>query len=45
MILANATEDIKSWLIWGYWISPLMYGQNALMANEFLGHSWHNVIS
>ncbi|WJX69962.1 transcription factor [Trifolium repens] len=35
-------KDIKSWWIWGYWISPLMYGQNALMANEFLGHSWHN---
>ncbi|CAK8535728.1 unnamed protein product [Lathyrus sativus] len=35
-------KDIKKWWIWGYWISPLMYGQNALMANEFLGHSWHN---
>jgi ABC-type multidrug transport system permease subunit len=45
MLLADATEDIKSWWIWGYWISPLMYGQNALMVNEFLGHSWHNVTS
>ncbi|CAJ2661303.1 unnamed protein product [Trifolium pratense] len=35
-------KDIKGWWIWGYWISPLMYGQNALMANEFLGNSWHN---
>jgi ABC-type multidrug transport system ATPase subunit len=35
-------KNIKSWWIWGYWISPLMYGQNALMVNEFLGHSWHN---
>ncbi|XP_058751871.1 pleiotropic drug resistance protein 1-like [Vicia villosa] len=35
-------KDIKKWWIWGFWISPLMYGQNALMANEFLGHSWHN---
>ncbi|KAK7405523.1 hypothetical protein VNO78_06905 [Psophocarpus tetragonolobus] len=35
-------EDIKSWWIWGFWISPLMYGQNALMGNEFLGNSWHN---
>ncbi|MCI03663.1 pleiotropic drug resistance protein 1-like, partial [Trifolium medium] len=42
MVLANATEDIKGWWIWGYWISPVMYGQNALMANEFLGNSWHN---
>ncbi|KAH1144939.1 hypothetical protein AAZX31_15G011700 [Glycine max] len=35
-------RDIKSWWIWGYWISPLMYGQNALMVNEFLSNSWHN---
>ncbi|RDX74835.1 Pleiotropic drug resistance protein 1 [Mucuna pruriens] len=33
-------KQIKSWWIWGYWISPLMYGQNALMVNEYLGHSW-----
>ncbi|KOM44563.1 hypothetical protein LR48_Vigan05g216800 [Vigna angularis] len=35
-------RDIKKWWIWGFWISPLMYGQNALMGNEFLGNSWHN---
>ncbi|XP_056691012.1 pleiotropic drug resistance protein 1 isoform X2 [Spinacia oleracea] len=35
-------RDVKSWWIWGYWISPLMYGQNALSVNEFLGHSWSN---
>ncbi|KAF2301529.1 hypothetical protein GH714_025541 [Hevea brasiliensis] len=23
-------DDIKKWWIWGYWISPLMYGQNVL---------------
>jgi len=33
-------KDIKNWWIWGYWISPLMYGQNAISVNEFLGHSW-----
>ncbi|XP_057454235.1 pleiotropic drug resistance protein 1-like [Lotus japonicus] len=33
-------KDIKGWWIWGYWTSPLMYGQNAIMANEFLGDSW-----
>ncbi|AES68067.2 drug resistance transporter-like ABC domain protein [Medicago truncatula] len=38
-------KDIKSWWIWGYWISPMMYGQNALMANEFLANSWHNATS
>ncbi|KAL4312829.1 hypothetical protein GQ457_01G039730 [Hibiscus cannabinus] len=32
--------DIKSWWIWGYWISPMTYGQNALMVNEFRGNQW-----
>ncbi|XP_008795450.2 ABC transporter G family member 36-like [Phoenix dactylifera] len=33
-------EDVKKWWIWGYWISPLMYSQNAISTNEFLGRSW-----
>ncbi|KAE8728223.1 Pleiotropic drug resistance protein 3 [Hibiscus syriacus] len=37
-------EDIKKWWIWGYWISPLMYGQNALMVNEFLGNQWRRTL-
>ncbi|KAK4252850.1 hypothetical protein QN277_010993 [Acacia crassicarpa] len=37
-----AKDDIKGWWIWGYWISPLMYGQNAIAVNEFLGHSWNH---
>ncbi|KAK9032478.1 hypothetical protein V6N11_056740 [Hibiscus sabdariffa] len=36
-------DDIKKWWIWGYWISPLMYGQNAMAVNEFLGKSWGHV--
>ncbi|KAM3699205.1 hypothetical protein ACB098_05G008000 [Castanea mollissima] len=35
-------DDIKKWWIWGYWISPLMYGQNAIVVNEFLGGNWRN---
>lgn len=38
-------DDIAGWLRWGYWISPLMYSQNALTVNEFLGHSWNKVAS
>ncbi|KAG0492944.1 hypothetical protein HPP92_006342 [Vanilla planifolia] len=34
-------EKIKKWWIWGYWSSPLMYAQNAVAVNEFLGHSWN----
>ncbi|XP_020097477.1 ABC transporter G family member 31 [Ananas comosus] len=33
-------DSIPVWWIWGYWISPLMYAQNAISINEFLGHSW-----
>ncbi|GFS35354.1 pleiotropic drug resistance 12 [Actinidia rufa] len=36
-------DDIKKWWVWGYWISPMMYGQNALAVNEFLGNSWKQV--
>ncbi|KAK4388918.1 Pleiotropic drug resistance protein 1 [Sesamum angolense] len=36
-------ENIRKWWIWGYWISPMMYGQNAITVNEFLGNSWNHV--
>ncbi|XP_057960203.1 pleiotropic drug resistance protein 1-like [Malania oleifera] len=35
--------DVKAWWKWGYWISPMMYGQNAIAVNEFLGNSWRHV--
>ncbi|XP_042485297.1 pleiotropic drug resistance protein 1-like [Macadamia integrifolia] len=37
-------DTIKKWWIWGYWISPMMYGQNALVVNEFLGKSWSRAL-
>ncbi|KAF8035905.1 hypothetical protein BT93_C1815 [Corymbia citriodora subsp. variegata] len=36
-------DDIKPWWIWGYWISPMMYGQNAIAVNEFLGKQWRHI--
>ncbi|CAI0410723.1 unnamed protein product [Linum tenue] len=33
-------DDIQPWLIWGYYISPMMYAQNAIMINEFLDERW-----
>ncbi|KAG5249761.1 pleiotropic drug resistance protein [Salix suchowensis] len=36
-------EQIKKWWLWGFWLSPLMYGQNAIVVNEFLGHSWSHI--
>lgn len=37
-------NDIKDWWAWGYWLSPLMYGQNGMAVNEFLGKSWRQVL-
>lgn len=33
-------DRIPRWWIWGFWISPLAFAQNAASVNEFLGHSW-----
>lgn len=38
-------DSIPVWWIWGYWISPLMYAQNAISVNEFLGHSWNKKLA
>nr|XP_043627473.1 pleiotropic drug resistance protein 1-like isoform X9 [Erigeron canadensis] len=38
-----ARDDIKGWWIWCYWFSPMMYGQNGLAVNEFLGESWRKI--
>ncbi|KAH7553400.1 hypothetical protein JRO89_XS12G0007500 [Xanthoceras sorbifolium] len=35
-----AKDDIKPYMIWGYYISPMMYGQNAIVMNEFLDKRW-----
>jgi hypothetical protein len=33
-------KNIHPWWIWGYWISPLSYAQNAISVNEFLAPRW-----
>ncbi|XP_030512931.1 pleiotropic drug resistance protein 2-like [Rhodamnia argentea] len=33
-------NDIEPWMIWGYYVSPMMYGQNAIVINEFLDERW-----
>ncbi|WCJ20352.1 ABC transporter G family member 39 [Euphorbia peplus] len=37
-------DDVKPWWKWGYWASPMMYAQNAISVNEFLGDSWSHAI-
>jgi len=36
-------DNIKPWLKWGYYVSPMSYGQNALVVNEFLDERWSKV--
>ncbi|KAM7256163.1 hypothetical protein ACFE04_011904 [Oxalis oulophora] len=38
-------DKVKSWWVWAYWISPLMYADGAIITNEFLGHSWDKIYS
>ncbi|XP_078168189.1 ABC transporter G family member 36-like isoform X6 [Carex rostrata] len=38
-------DSIKKWWIWAYWCSPLMYVQNAVSVNEFMGHSWDKIVN
>ncbi|KAG5607593.1 hypothetical protein H5410_029085 [Solanum commersonii] len=42
-ILHDATDDVKKWWIWGYWISPLMYSVNSILVNEFDGKKWEHI--
>lgn len=32
------------WLKWGYWVSPLTYGEIGITVNEFLAPRWEKVI-
>ncbi|XP_022848356.1 pleiotropic drug resistance protein 2-like [Olea europaea var. sylvestris] len=35
-----AKDDLKPWLKWAYYASPMSYGQNAIAMNEFLDERW-----
>lgn len=37
-------EQVKKWWLWGYWSSPLMYAQNAILINEFTGKNWRRIL-
>ncbi|KAK7336925.1 hypothetical protein VNO77_17478 [Canavalia gladiata] len=37
-------DNLKKWWLWGFWISPMMYGQNAMVNNEFFGKRWRHVL-
>lgn len=31
------------WLKWGFWVSPISYGEIGLTVNEFLAPRWQKV--
>ncbi|KAM0932601.1 putative ABC-type sulfate transporter [Dioscorea sansibarensis] len=37
--------QVKKWWKWLYWSSPIMYAQQAITTNEFLGRSWCHFLS
>ncbi|KAK9122733.1 hypothetical protein Sjap_012335 [Stephania japonica] len=37
-------DDIPQWMAWSYYLSPMMYGQNAVAINEFLDKRWSTPI-
>lgn len=43
--IISFTENLEPWMKWGYYISPMMYGQNAIAINEFLDERWSAVRS
>ncbi|XP_071737932.1 ABC transporter G family member 31-like [Rutidosis leptorrhynchoides] len=34
-------DMVKPWWVWGYWVSPLSYAQNAISVNEFTATRWN----
>lgn len=43
LLTVSCTDDIKPWMLWAYYASPMMYGQNAIVINEFLDKRWSAV--
>ncbi|TXG71484.1 hypothetical protein EZV62_000063 [Acer yangbiense] len=38
-------SSMPSWLQWGFWVSPLTYGEIGITVNEFLAPQWEKVMS
>ncbi|KAL2234771.1 UNVERIFIED_CONTAM: ABC transporter G family member 36 [Sesamum indicum] len=38
-------DQIPDWWRWGFWVSPLSYGYNALVVNEMFGSRWMNKLA
>lgn len=38
-----STDDLQPWMKWAYYLSPMSYGQNAIVLVEFLDKRWNAV--
>ncbi|XP_058191660.1 pleiotropic drug resistance protein 3-like isoform X2 [Rhododendron vialii] len=38
-------SSMPTWLKWGFWVSPLTYGEVGLAVNEFLAPRWQNTLA
>ncbi|MFS7982992.1 hypothetical protein Hanom_Chr11g00969291 [Helianthus anomalus] len=36
-------DDLEPWMKWAYYLSPMSYGQNAIVLVEFLDKRWSAV--
>ncbi|KAK8574737.1 hypothetical protein V6N12_062421 [Hibiscus sabdariffa] len=43
--LKSCIASLPSWLGWGFWLSPVTYGEIGLSLNEFLAPRWQKVMS
>lgn len=43
MLKSKYVDEVKSWWIWAYWLSPLTYAQRAISVNEFSAPRWDKV--
>nr|AEO22188.1 ABCG subfamily transporter protein [Solanum tuberosum] len=45
VVASTAAASMPVWLKWGFWISPLTYGEIGLSVNEFLAPRWQKTLS
>ncbi|TXG48921.1 hypothetical protein EZV62_024796 [Acer yangbiense] len=43
MVMSMAAASMPVWLKWGFWVSPITYGEIGLSVNEFLAPRWQKV--
>lgn len=43
LVMLLLAASMPAWLEWGFWVSPLTYGEIGLSVNEFLSPRWQKV--